>query len=189
MKDIEKSQATEDATKALDVDPADLCIVRYPDPRLKQICTPLEKVDDSVLAVIDRMFELMFEFRGVGLAGPQVGLGVRLFVASPTFDPGDCRMYINPEIISSDGMQDGEEGCLSFPNISCRIKRKRVATIRALGRDGKVFEETGEDLLARIFQHETDHLSGRLLIDRMGTVAKLSNRRALKELEETFASR
>jgi len=188
MKDIEKNQTAEETAKVLDINPADLCIVRYPDPRLKQICTPLEKVDDSVLAVIDRMFELMFEYRGVGLAGPQVGLEVRLFVASPTFDPGDRRVYINPEIISSDGLQDGDEGCLSFPNISCRIKRKKVATIRAMGRDGEVFEETGEDLLARIFQHETDHLNGQLLVDRMGTVAKLSNRRALKELESAFAS-
>ncbi len=186
MTDIENRKETD---KALDADPASLCIVRYPDPRLSQICMPLEKVDDSVRAVIDRMFELMFGFRGVGLAAPQVGLLVRMFVASPTFDPGDRRVYVNPEIIASDGMQDGDEGCLSFPNISCRVKRKRVVTIRATGRDGKAFEETGEDLAARIFQHESDHLDGRLLIDRMGTVAKLANRRALKELEEAFAAR
>lgn len=186
MTDVENRKETDEA---LDADPASLCIIRYPDPRLRQICEPLEKVDDSVRAVIDRMFELMFESRGVGLAAPQVGLTVRLFVASPTFVPDDRRVYVNPEIIASDGVQDSDEGCLSFPDISCRIKRKRVVTVQAMGRDGKAFEETGEDLAARIFQHEIDHLDGRLLVDRMGTVAKLANRRALKELEEAFASR
>ena len=175
--------------RVLDVDASGLVVVKYPDPRLEQICMPLAKVDDSVRAVIHRMFELMFEARGVGLAAPQVGLAVRLFVASPTFDPADCRVYVNPEIIASDGAQDGEEGCLSFPGITCKIKRKKIVTVRALDRDGNVFEETGEDLPARIFQHEIDHLDGKLLVDRMGTVAKLANRRTLRELEEAFAAR
>jgi peptide deformylase len=169
-----------------EVDPSGLVIVKYPDPRLQAICTPLAKVDDSIRAVIDRMFKLMFDARGVGLAAPQVGLAVRVFVASPTFDAGDRRVYINPELLASDGVQDGEEGCLSFPGITCKVKRKKIVTVRAMDRDGNVFEETGEDLAARIFQHEVDHLDGRLLIDRMGTVAKLANRRALRELEEAF---
>ncbi len=188
MTDIEKNQRqkSNQASKIIDTDPASLGIVRYPDPRLRHVCEPLEKVDDSVRAVVERMFELMFEFRGVGLAAPQVGLTARLFVASPTFDPEDRRVYINPEIIASDGTQDGDEGCLSFPDVSCRIRRKTIVTIRAMDLDGEIFEETGEELTARIFQHENDHLEARLLIDRMGTVAKLANRRALKELEQAF---
>ena len=177
-----------EVARVLDVDASGLVIVKYPDPRLGQICTPLARVDDCVRAVLDRMFELMFGAHGVGLAAPQVGLAVRLFVASPMFDPGDRRAYVNPEIIAFDGMQDGDEGCLSFPGITCKVKRKRIVTIRALDREGNVFEETSEDLPARIFQHEIDHLDGRLLIDRMGTVAKLANRRALRELEEDFAA-
>jgi len=188
MTDITNRKENEETNKALCADPAALCVIRYPDPRLRQVCAALERVDDSVRTVIDRMFELMFESRGVGLAGPQVGLMVRMFVASPTFGPEDRRMYVNPEIITSDGAQDGEEGCLSFPGISCKLKRKRVVTVRAMGRDGEFFEETAEDLPARIIQHEVDHLDGRLLIDRMGTVAKLANRRTLKELEEDFAA-
>jgi peptide deformylase len=176
-----------EAATVLDVDASGLVIVKYPDPRLRQTCAPLARVDDSVRAVLDRMFELMFAARGVGLAAPQVGLAVRLFVASPTFGPADRRVYVNPEIIASDAAQDGDEGCLSFPGITCKIKRKRIVTVRAMDRDGNLFEETGEDLPARIFQHEIDHLDGRLLVDRMGTVARLANRRTLRELEEAFA--
>ena len=135
----------------------------------------------------EKMFELMFQARGVGLAAPQVGLTVRLFVASPTYEPTDQRVYINPSILSADGTQEGEEGCLSFPGIVCNIKRANVVTIQATNLDGQVFQETGEGLAARIFQHESDHLDGRLLTDRMGTVARLANRRALRDLEEEFA--
>lgn len=170
---------------ATDIDA--LRIVHYPDPRLMQMCRPLDVVDAAVRRLAAKMFELMFDFHGVGLAGPQVGLTVRLFVASPTFDPSDLRVYINPRILSSEGSQDGEEGCLSFPGISCTIKRANIATIEATDLDGQVFQETGEGLTARIFQHESDHLDGRLLVDRMGSVAKLANRRALKDLEEEFA--
>jgi len=175
--------------RILDVDPAGLTVIKYPDPRLQQMAEPLEGVDDSVRAVIDRMFELMFEFRGVGLAAPQVALGVRLFVASPTFQADDRRVFVNPEIIAGEGAQEGEEGCLSLPGINCKIKRKRIVTVRALDRDGNEFEETFEDLPARIFQHETDHLNGKLLTDRMGTVAKLASRRTLKELEAAYAGK
>jgi peptide deformylase len=174
--------------KIKQADLAGLRIIRYPDPRLTVVCTPVEAVDDSVRALIDRMFELMFDARGVGLAAPQVGVAVRLFVASATFDPAERGVYINPEIIAAEGAQDGDEGCLSFPGITCRVKRKKIATIRALGRDGNPFEQTGEDLLARIFQHESDHLEGKLLVDRMGSVAKLGNRRLLRELEEGYAA-
>lgn len=170
-------------------DLTDLAVIRYPDPRLREACTPVEDVDDSVRALAKRMFELMFASRGVGLAAPQVGVTVRLFIASPTFEEDDRRVYIDPEIIALDGAQDGEEGCLSFPGISCKIKRKKIATIRALGLDGEIFEETGEDLAARIFQHESDHLDGKLLVDRMGSVARMANRRALKDLEGRFVGR
>lgn len=169
------------------VDLASLGIIHYPDPRLMEVCTPVDEVDDAVRALAGRMLELMFASKGVGLAAPQVGITVRLFVASPTFEPEDRRIYINPEIISAEGVQDGDEGCLSFPGISCKVKRKKIATIRALNLRGERFEETGEDLTARILQHETDHLDGRLLVDRMGSVARLANRRVLKELEEAFA--
>ena len=167
-------------------DPTSLEIIHYPDPRLREVSTPVDTVDDAVRRIAERMFELMFASRGVGLAAPQVGVTVRLFVASPSFDPSDRRVYVNPEIVSAEGSQEGEEGCLSFPGVTCKIKRANVVTIRAIGIDGEIFEETGEDLTARIFLHEMDHINGRLIVDRMGSVAKLANRRAIKELEEEF---
>jgi peptide deformylase len=167
---------------------ASLLVVKYPDPRLRELCTPIAAVDDAVRALAERMLELMFAARGVGLAAPQVGVTVRMFVASPTYESGDRRVYINPEIISGEGTQDSEEGCLSFPNVSCKIKRKKTVTIRAVDRAGQPFEETGEDFVARIFQHECDHLDGRLLIDRMGSVAKLANRKVIQDLEEEFVA-
>ncbi len=129
----------------------------------------------------------MFSANGVGLAGPQVGVTVRLFVASPTLEVLDRRVYVNPRIVSAEGSQDSEEGCLSFPGITCHVKRHDKVVIRAMDPNGEPFEETSEGLAARIFQHEGDHLDGRLLVDRMGSVAKLARRQALKELEDAYA--
>lgn len=174
--------ADNEKIRAADLDA--LQIVHYPDPRLREDCTP---VDDpaapEVRALVEKMFSLMFESRGVGLAAPQVGVTVRLFLASPTFEDSDRRVYINPRIVAADGKQMGEEGCLSFPGIHCKVKRHNVVTIRAFDLDGQEFEEVGEELTARIFEHESDHLDGRLLVDRMGSVARLAHRKALAELE------
>jgi peptide deformylase len=165
-----------------------LRVIHYPDPRLGEISTPLERVDDRVRALLNRMFELMFTGRGVGLAAPQVGINVRLFVASPTFEEDDRQVFINPEILSVEGKQEGEEGCLSVPGVNCRITRGNVVTVRALDAYGEPFEVTAEEMPARIYQHETDHLDGRLLIDRVGTVARFAHRRTLKQLEAEFAA-
>jgi peptide deformylase len=163
-----------------------LRIIRYPDPRLKRPCTLLRQIDEATGRLVEKMFQLMFDSHGVGLAASQVGLKPRLFVASPTADPADRRVYINPQIIAIEGKQQDEEGCLSLPGITCRIRRADVVTIRATNLDGEVFTETGQGLLARVFQHELDHLDGRLLIDRMGALARLARRQALRELEQQF---
>ncbi len=165
-------------------DLADRKVIRYGDPRLEEISTPVEQVDDDVRAMVERMFDLMFEDRGVGLAAPQIGVTVRLFVASPSFEPSDRRVYIDPEILYADGWQEGEEGCLSFPGISTKVKRRDICTVRAVNLAGETFEETAEGLLSRIFQHEIDHLDGTLLVHRMGSLAKMANRRILAELRE-----
>jgi peptide deformylase len=169
-----------------EIDVASLRIIRYPDPRLVQPSVAIPPGDAGLEALVDKMFDLMFEARGVGLAAPQVGLNMRMFVASPTFESSDRRVYLDPQIVSMDGAQEVEEGCLSLPGVAAKIKRPALVTVRAKGIDGEGFEETGEDLLARLFQHEIDHLDGRLITDRMGSLAKLSNRRVIKELEEDF---
>lgn len=170
-----------------DIDIASLALVKYPDPRLRAVSAPVEVFDDRLKALVERMFAVMYEKGGVGLAAAQVGVNLRIFVANPTLESGDERCYINPEIIACDGALDEEEGCLSFPNISCKVRRYARTTVRANRVDGESFEETGEGLLARIHQHEIDHLDGRLLVDRMSPVARIANRRTLKDLEEAFA--
>ncbi len=170
------------------VNPEDLRIIHYPDPRLRQVSTPIgDATDPAVRALVERMFELMFASRGVGLAAPQVGVTVRLFIASPTFDTADRRIYINPLIVEAGGKQEGDEGCLSFPDIHCKVRRHNQVTIEALNLEGETFQETGEELTARIFEHESDHLDGRLLVDRMSSVAKLANRKALRQLESQLS--
>lgn len=175
--------------KTRQIDLAALEIIHYPDPRLTEVCTPVSRVDEGLTVLVDRMFELMFEGKGVGLAAPQVGLTVRLFVASPTFEPDDRRVYINPQIIATEGAVESEEGCLSVPGINCNIKRAAVVTVRAMGLSGRTFEETADGLAARVIQHENDHLDGLTIVNRMGTVAKMTNRRQLKELVSEFNGR
>ncbi len=173
--------------KISNADLSSLEIVKYPDPRLGELCEPVETVDDSVRALAERMLELMFVSQGVGLAAPQVGVSVRLLVASPEYDPDETMVLINPEIIAAEGSIDSEEGCLSLPGVICHIMRSERIIVRAIGLDGEAFELTPTGLAVRVIQHEIDHLNGMLLVDRMGSVARLSNRRALKDLEEQFA--
>ena len=175
-----------DKIRAADL--ASLQVIKYPDPRLREICTPVETIDEPLIQLVERMCQLMLDNRGVGLAAPQAGVTVRLFAASPSFDPEDLRVYINPRIIEASGTVEEEEGCLSFPQIFTKVKRNATLTVEATDLEGDIFQEECGDLHSRIIQHEIDHLDGRLLIDRMGTVAKLANRRALKELEAQFNS-
>ena len=165
-------------------------IIRYPDPRLAEPSTAVDPIDEALLLPLThKMFDLMFLAKGVGLAAPQVGINVRLFVASPAYEPDDRRVYINPRIVSVDQVHEDEEGCLSVPGIQAKIRRYGQVTIEAADLKGKVFQQTGNGLLARIFQHETDHLEGRLIVDRMGTLARLSYRRTIRELEDKFLQR
>ncbi len=164
-----------------------LTVVRYPDPRLAEVCTAVDSFDEPLRRLADKMFELMFQFKGVGLAANQAGVTIQLFVASPAYSQDDRRVYVNPKIIALEGNAENEEGCLSLPGINVKIKRRAIATIEAQDLDGKSFQETGEGLTARIFQHETDHLNGLLLVNKMGSVARLAYRRTIRELEEKFA--
>lgn len=165
------------------LDPEGLRLVLYPDPGLKQRCVRVPAVDDRVRACVDRMFELMREAEGVGLAAPQVGLPLRLFVANWTGEPGDDHAYINPELFDPGRRSAAEEeGCLSLPNVRVEVDRPKKIRIRALDRNGAGFEDSGDGLKARVWQHEFDHLEGRLITDRMSEVDRLANRAALAAL-------
>ena len=167
----------------------DLKIIHYPDPRLKKVSKPVDRFDDDLRRLAARMFELMREAKGVGLAAPQVGKNVRLFVINPTGQPQDDRVYVNPVLSDAEGDDEAEEGCLSLPGININVSRAKSLRIHARDLDGNEFEEIGSGFVPRIWQHENDHLNGTLLTDRMGPVARMANRRVLKEMEEKYRDR
>ena len=165
-----------------------LQIINWPDPRLKKLSKPVDTFDESLKELAAKMLELMKAAKGVGLAAPQVGVNRRLFVMNPDGQPDHDTIYVNPVLTEGDGDEEAEEGCLSLPKIHLVVNRSKTMHIRAQTLDGSSFEQTETGYLARIWQHETDHLNGVLLLDRMGPGTKLLHRKVLKELEEEFAA-
>ncbi|MBT3279366.1 MAG: peptide deformylase [Phycisphaerales bacterium] len=163
---------------------ASLHLVKWPDKRLLADSVRIDTVDESVIQLVERMAELMFEHRGVGLAAPQVGLNVRLFIACPTFEPDDVRAYINPVIVEADGSQSDEEGCLSFPDIFGQVKRAEHIVVEAMDLNGELFREDCTELHARIIQHEIDHLDGVILLDKLSMLAKMKFRKQIAALQQ-----
>ena len=163
-----------------------LQIIHWPDPRLKKASVPVVRFDDRLRFLACRMLELMREAKGVGLAAAQVGHNVRLFVMNPTGQPQDDRIYVNPTLTDGDGEEEVEEGCLSLPGIYIPVPRFKTLRILAQDVEGNPIDQVESGYLARIWQHELDHLNGTLLTDRMGAVAKLTNRKKLKELDEEY---
>jgi peptide deformylase len=169
----------------------DLRLVYYPDPRLRQPAKPVSKADDDLLQAIPRMFEIMYRTRGIGLAGPQVGIGRRFVVANLTGDPEQKdaeQVFVNPEIVERSGEMKEEEGCLSLPGIYPVIRRDARVVVRYQALDGKKVERPVEGLEAKLFQHEIDHLDGILIVDKMSPADKKQWAALLKELEDDFAS-
>jgi peptide deformylase len=166
----------------------DLKIIHYPDPRLKKVSAAVESFDEDLKALAARMFELMRQSRGVGLAAPQVGKNIRLFIMNATGQPGDDRIYVNPELTElSDEEVEAEEGCLSLPEINVMVYRNKTIRLQARDLEGKPIDQTETGYVARIWQHENDHLDGILLTEKMGPVARIASRRILKELEAKYA--
>jgi peptide deformylase len=164
-----------------------LPIVKYPEPVLKKQATNVDRVTAEIRRLIDNMAETMYDAPGVGLAAPQVGKSLRVIVVDPTGEEAkQLIVLVNPEIVSAAGEAMGEEGCLSVPGI--RAKVKRWAKVRVRGYDPikeKTVEIEADGLLARIFQHEIDHLDGMVFLDRLGRVKReLLRRRYLKQLKK-----
>lgn len=158
----------------------------YPDPVLRRECEPVEAFGDELAELARDMVETMHANRGLGLAGPQVGVSKNIAIISPDGEPGSETILVNPEIIERDGWQVGDEGCLSFPGIYIKVRRNETVTVRYQDVEGEPHELEAEGLLARAVQHELDHLLGRLLSDRMSTVQRMANRRRLRELERRY---
>jgi len=162
-------------------------ILHYPDPRLREKAIRVERVTPELCKLIDDMAETMYAAPGVGLAATQIGELHRLFIVDVAAEnePSNLMVFINPEIVHTEGEQIWAEGCLSFPGVSEDLKRAGQVTVRAIGRDGASFELTADGLLAVAIQHENDHLDGVLMIDRMGLLKKrIVHRKMLKRSAE-----
>lgn len=162
-------------------------IVKYPDPVLEKRGEPVTEFNDELRALVDDMFESMYAAKGIGLAAPQIGLSKRLTVIDVSFKekPEDKIVLVNPEIVSREGKQYEEEGCLSLPEIREKVSRAAKVRVKAQDLQGKWFEMEGEELLARAFQHEIDHLDGILFFRRVSALKRDLILRKIKKLQKT----
>lgn len=154
-------------------------ILYLPNPKLRQISVEVTTFDDELQTLIDDMFETMYHAKGVGLAAPQIGINLRLSVIDTSNNKTQQLVLINPEIIESIGEMDYQEGCLSVPGAYDTVKRAERVTVRALDRHGKAFEMTADGLLGECFQHEIDHLNGKLFVDLLSPLKRTIARRKL----------
>ena len=159
-------------------------IVKYGDPVLEKPAAPVEVFDDALRKLLDDMFESMYAAHGVGLAAPQIGISKRVAVIDVTFkeDPNAKLVLVNPEIIHTEGKQKGSEGCLSIPDFREPVSRPMRVTVKAQDATGKWYEKTGEEMLARAFMHETDHLNGRLYIHHISALKRDLMKRKIRKL-------
>lgn len=152
----------------------------FGDPVLRSPAKPVKEIDDKIRRLVEDMIETMYDAPGVGLAAPQIAVGLRVAV----FDSGDglgARTMINPELVDTEGEWEFEEGCLSVPGYWWTITRPAYAKIRALDENGEEVVYEGDELMGRVLQHEYQHLDGILIIDQLG---RRERKKVLKELSE-----
>ena len=159
-------------------------ILKYGDPVLHDRAEPVDAITPNILRLVDDMIETMYAAPGVGLAAPQVGVALRIFVVDVSVgrDPSALLTAINPEFVDRDGMQLEEEGCLSVPGFNATVVRPTRAVVKFLDRDGAVQQKEASGLLARAFQHEMDHLDGTLFVDRLRGIKRDLIVRRIKRL-------
>jgi peptide deformylase len=161
-------------------------IVKFGDPVLETPAQPVTVFDDELRKLIEDMFESMYAAHGVGLAAPQIGISKRLSVIDVSFkeDPDAKLVLVNPEIIKTEGRLTQQEGCLSLPEFRENVARPKRVTIKAQDAHGNWYEKTGEDLLARAFLHETDHLNGKLYISHISSLKRDLIKRKIRKLKK-----
>ncbi len=161
-------------------------VLKYPDPVLMRKGDPVTVFDRSLAEFVEDMFESMYAAQGIGLAAPQIGVSKQITVIDTSFkkDPAKKIVLINPVILTREGSQYEEEGCLSFPEIHEKVKRAATVTIRAQNASGAFFEMEGDELLARAFQHEIDHLHGVLFIDYLSRLKRDLVLRRIRKLQK-----
>lgn len=158
-------------------------IIYLPDPRLRRITLAVKEFDDALQTLIDDMFETMYDAKGVGLAAPQIGINLCLSVVDVIGDKTQQLVLINPEIIHSEGQIEYQEGCLSVPGAYDTVLRAETVTIRALDRFGQPFEMSAEGLLGECFQHEIDHLNGKLFVDLLSPMKRAMARKKVNKFK------
>lgn len=160
-----------------------LSILKYPDPRLHRVAEPVREVDEEVRTLVRDMAETMYAAPGVGLAATQIGEAKQLFIIdiSSGEGPSDLRVFINAEIVNTEGEVEWEEGCLSFPGVHQEIKRSERVKVRAQDRHGQWFELEADGLMAVAVQHEDDHIKGRLMIDHLSPLKRRIVHRAMQK--------
>jgi len=166
-------------------------IVCYPDPLLREKTDLIQDIDDEIKKLAEDMLETMYENKGIGLAGPQIGI-LKKIVTVDISGPEkreNPMVLINPEIYEKQGEVEGEEGCLSFPGFRCNIKRAEKIKVRFLDLEGKEHDISADDLLSICIQHEVDHLNGRLIIDYAGKLKKIMYEKKLKKIQKRARKR
>ncbi len=158
-----------------------LPILRYPDPRLHKIASPVTKVDDEVRRIVQNMAETMYAAPGIGLAATQVDVHKQIIVIDVSETKDQLLTLINPEILERRGESEFEEGCLSVPGVFEKVERSEWIRVRALDADGQPFEFEAEGLLAVCVQHEMDHLKGRVFVEYL---SRLKQDRIVKKLKK-----
>jgi peptide deformylase len=159
-------------------------ITHYPAEVLGQRAKPVEKIDESIRRLVDKMTDLMFKHKGVGFAAPQAGVPLRLFIISLDGTRESIKVYVNPTITPIGELDANDEGCLSVPGIYTKIRRYKKCQVTATDLDGNEFKDEGEGLYARALQHEYDHIEGMTIVNRMGQTARIAHRKQLKKLRE-----
>jgi len=163
-----------------------LKILEYPDPRLRTKAKPISDFGNDLQTQIDNMFETMYAAPGIGLAATQVNYHHQVFVLDVSEEKDQPFVFINPEIVELRGVEQMEEGCLSFPGVHALIERADSLTIKALDRNGEAFEMDVDGLMAVCIQHELDHLQGKLFVDYLSS---LKRQRIRKKLEKEHKAR
>ena len=161
-------------------------ITSYPAKVLGRAAEPVEKIDHRVRSLVQKMADIMFENKGIGLAAPQAGLPLRLFIISLDATRENLKAYINPVVTTEGELQEKEEGCLSVHGVYAKIRRYNKAVVTATDIHGNEFTEHADGLYARCLQHEMDHIDGITIADRMGSVAKIMHRKQLNKLKENY---
>jgi peptide deformylase len=159
-------------------------ILKYGDQILHDAARPVDSISSDITSVIADMIDTMYAAPGIGLAAPQIGVPLRIFIVDISLgrDPNGLIVMVNPEFVSRDGMQLEEEGCLSVPGFNATVVRPERAVVKGLDRTGAEHQREGNGLLARAFQHEMDHLDGTLFVDRLRGIKRDLIVRRIKKL-------